>query len=843
MTEPRTLEVPALSLVLLIGASSSGKSTFAARHFRPTEVVSSDRMRGWVDDDEASQDASADAFAVMHQLVDVRLKRGHLTVVDATNLDPAHRATLLALARGRHALTVAIVLDVPEAELAERHRARTDRAFPVQVLRGQVAALKRGLRGVRDEGFHRTFVLRGALEIDAAAIRRVPLWTDRRDLHGPFDIVGDVHGCRSELDALLAKLGWVTTGERVHHPAGRTAVFVGDLVDRGPDSPGVLRRVAAMVRDGTALCVAGNHDVRLVKALRGQKVTRTHGLAGTLEQLATTDEAFRADMATFLDGLVSHYVLDDGKLVVAHAGCKEEYQGRGSAKVRAFCLYGDTSGELDGYGLPVRADWAADYRGRAKVVHGHVPVVRAGWVNGVIDIDTGCVFGGTLTALRWPEQELVDVPAERQWCEPVRPLAPPTEASRPPTRLDLRDVTGNRRIETRLLGGIGLSADQSAGALELASRFAVDPRWLIYLPPTMSPCDTAPADSPFLEHPAQAYAHFRLRGVDRVVLEEKHMGSRAVALVCRTPDVAVSRFGVERPTRGRVLTRTGRPFFPSPAAEDLVLQRLAEALEAAGRWAAWDTDWVALDTEVLPWSTKARTLIDEQYAPTGALAVHETGRAVTWLREAVARDPSLEPLLARATARAEAAAGFQAAWQRYVAPPGDPSVEVAPFQVLATEGAVHVERDHAWHLAELATLTGPGLRETRHRVVTLGDPAEEAAGEAFWTVLTEGGGEGVVVKPLAGVVRDGKGHLLQPAVKVRGREYLRVVYGPEYTLPENLERLRSRSLQKKRSLALREFALGHEALCRFVERRPLHEVHATVFGVLALESEPVDPRL
>jgi protein phosphatase len=293
-----------------------------------------------------------------------------------------------------------------------------------------------------------------------------------------------------------------------------------------------------------------------------------------------------------------------------------------------------------------------------------------------------------------------------------------------------------------------------------------------------------------------------------------------------------------------ITTRTGRPFFADPAREDAVLQRVADALRAAGRWEAWGTDWALLDAEVLPWSAKAGALLDEQYVPTGALAVHELGRAAAWLRAAEARDPSVAEWARRVDERSRAAAGFDAAWRRYAGPASTvDDLRVAPFHVLATEGAVHLARDHGWHLAELGTLHGPGLAPTAHQEVALGDPASEATGVAFFEALVASGGEGVVVKPLAGVVRDAKGHLVQPALKVRGREYLRLVYGPEYTLPENLERLRSRSLQKKRALALREFALGHEALTRLVEGAPLHELHAAVFGVLALESEPVDPRL
>ena len=238
-----------------------------------------------------------------------------------------------------------------------------------------------------------------------------------------------MHGCLTELRELLMKLGYfISKGpggvEHVAHPAGRKAFFVGDLIDRGPDSVGVLRLVMQMVADDTALCVPGNHDDKLGRYLAGKKVTLSHGLADTVAQIEAQPVAFRGQVNTFIHKLVSHYVVDDGKLVVAHAGLKESMQGRATGAVRAFCLYGDTTGETDEFGLPVRLNWAADYKGRAIVVYGHTPVPEAEWLNNTIDIDTGCVFGGKLTALRYPEGELVSVPAHRPYAEPKRPFLP-----------------------------------------------------------------------------------------------------------------------------------------------------------------------------------------------------------------------------------------------------------------------------------------------------------------------------------------------------------------------------------------------------------------------------------
>ncbi|HEU5107535.1 MAG TPA: polynucleotide kinase-phosphatase, partial [Micromonosporaceae bacterium] len=616
------LDVPELSLVVLIGISGSGKSTFARRHFAPTQVLSSDAFRGMVSDDENDQSASDDAFDVLHYVAGKRLRSGRLTVVDATNVQAFSREQLVRVAREHDVLPVAIVLDVPEALAWERTQARPDRPFGRPVLARMQRDLRRSLPRLSREGFRKVHVLRGAEQIDAASLSFERLFNDRKELTGPFDIVGDVHGCRAELERLLEKLGWVISRDDAGrpvgagHPAGRTAVFVGDLVDRGPDSPGVLRLVMGMVAAGTALCVPGNHEQKLLRKLRGRDVKVSHGLAETLAQLAAEPREFAAAVESFIDGLVSHYVLDGGRLVVAHAGLKEAYHGRASGRVRAFALFGDSTGETDEYGLPVRYPWARDYRGSATVVYGHTPTPEPEWVNNTICLDTGCVFGGRLTALRYPERELVAVPAEREYYPPVRPLAPaspvsptspvPPASARDDSGLDLRDVTGRRHLRTRY-GNVTLAAENNAAALEVMSRFAVDPRWLVWLPPTMAPCSTSSVDG-FLEHPAEAFADYRAAGVEKVVCEEKHMGSRAVVLVRRDADGGAGRFG---PGGGAIWTRTGRPFFADGAMTGAMLARVRAAAEAAGLWAELDTSWVLLDCELLPWSAKADGLIRE----------------------------------------------------------------------------------------------------------------------------------------------------------------------------------------------------------------------------------------
>jgi protein phosphatase len=576
----------------------------------------------------------------------------------------------------------------------------------------------------------------------------------------------------------------------------------------------------------------------------------THGLAESLAQLELETPEFRQRVTIFLDDLVSHYLLDGGQLVVAHAGMKEAMQGRGSARVRDFALYGETTGETDEFGLPVRYNWAAEYRGRARVVYGHTPVPEPEWLNGTLNIDTGCVFGGRLTALRYPEKELVSVPARHMYAEPSRPfLAPEAQAATLTSQqqhddvLDIDLVLGKRQIQMRLHHNITIRAENAAAALEVMSRFAANPKWLIYLPPTMSPSETSALPG-LLEHPAEAFAYYRNEGVAQVICEEKHMGSRAVVIICRTEAAARERFGLVGEGVGLCYTRTGRPFFNDAALQAEFLERVRAAVDRSGLWEELKTDWLCLDCELMPWSAKAQDLLRGQYAAVGAAANSALAESVSALERAAALNAAAQPLLERFRERAASAQQYVAAYRNYAweATSLD-DYRLAPFHVLASEGAVHVDQDHTWHMAQAARLcTDPLLLATPFQIVDVTDADSQAAAIRWWESLTGRGGEGMVVKPLAFVTKGRRGPA-QPAVKVRGPEYLRIIYGPEYRLPENLERLRQRGLGGKRSLALREFALGVEALERFVRREPLYRVHECVFGVLALESEPVDPRL
>jgi protein phosphatase len=855
------INVPKLSLILLIGISGSGKSSFAKKHFKRTEIISSDECRALVSDDENNQSATGDAFDLLFYTAGKRLKNGLLTVVDATNVSKESRKGFIELARQYHALPLAIVLDIPQEVCEKRNQSRLDRNFGSHVIPQQAQQLRKSIRYLKEEGFRDITILRSVEEVDSiTSIQREKLYNDKRDISGPFDIIGDIHGCFVELNELLHKLGYqVKTvqlddknfGFHVFHPQGRRVIFLGDLVDRGPDSPSVLRIVMSMVAQGVGFCVPGNHDMKLQKYLSGKNIQIKHGLAQTIEQLEPESPEFKKTVRTFLDGLISHYVFDNGNLVVSHAGIKEEMQGRGSGVVRSFCLYGETTGEIDEFGLPVRYNWAETYRGKAMVVYGHTPVPEAEWLNNTVDIDTGCVFGGKLTALRYPEKEFVSVKAHKTYYESLKPIHLNAISKGLSSQqeyddvLNIEDVIGKRFIQTRLRDKVTIREENSIAALEVMSRFSIHPKWLIYLPPTMSPCATS--DLPdYLEYPTQALGYYKKRGVKQVICEEKHMGSRAVLIICKESSVSRERFGLDEENIGICYSRTGRNFFTDPNLEKEFLTRVQKSLSKAQFWDEFQTDWVCLDAEILPWSAKAQALLREQYAAVGSSASSSLPEAQRVLQMALERGlTDSSPLLDSISGKITLVDKFIQSYRNYCWNVNSiEDYKLAPFHILATEGVVHTDKTHEWQMQKIKQIAEHDtlFQPTNYTIVDLQDEESVQSSVDWWLHLTETGGEGMVVKPMDFLTYGSQG-LLQPAIKCRGKEYLRIIYGPEYDRPQNLDRLKKRGLSAKQSLAFREFALGIEAIERFIRKEPLRKVHESVFGVLALESEEIDPRL
>jgi len=378
---------------------------------------------------------------------------------------------------------------------------------------------------------------------------------------------------------------------------------------------------------------------------------------------------------------------------------------------------------------------AADYRGKAMVVYGHTPVPTPSWLNNTVNIDTGCVFGGHLTALRYPEQEIISVPAKMRYYKSSRPF--PVAGSSLTTQqlhddlLNSDDVLGKRIIATRLHNTVTIREQNSVAAMEVMSRFAVDPKWLIYLPPTMSPGETS-QEPDLLEHPAEVFAYFLNQGVSQVVCQEKHMGSRAIAVVCRDADAARDRFGVRDGKAGIVYTRTGRGFFNDESMERAIIGRLQAALTSSGFWDEFKTTWVCLDCELMPWSAKAKELLRSQYAAVGAAGRAALPVAVERIADALRRTDLqikeaalLDTLKVRFSPRVDNLNRFVDPYRHYCW--GVDSVEqlkLAPFHVLATEGRVYSDRTNIWHMETLAKVCSHDsvLLATQFRQLDVTDP-------------------------------------------------------------------------------------------------------------------------
>ena len=703
------ITLPEYALVTLVGISGSGKSTFAKKHFKPTEIISSDYCRALASDDENDQSATADAFDILKYIASIRLKNKKLTVIDATNIQEHARKENRVVSSRFHAPDIAIVLNLPAEVCVERNKNRTDREINSKVTKWQRIQLKKSLRQLKREKYRQIYVLNTPEEVEAVTIVRQPMPTNYKEEKGPFDIIGDVHGCYEELVDLLKKLGYQVKknqenalyGYEVIPPEGRKAVFVGDYVDRGPQNVKVLKLVMSMQQSGVALCVPGNHDDKLKRKLSGRNVQLKHGLAETVAELEKESEEFRKEVHQFLKKLPSHLELNGGRLVIAHAGLKANYHGRTSGKVWSFCLYGETTGKLDKDGLPERIVWAKDYLAKPLVVYGHTPVPEAEWINNTIDIDTGCVFGGKLTALRYPELDLVDVSPRRKYYDharPIRPLLERKSGGKDDGLLDLGDVLGRNRIETRLMQNIVIQEENAMAALEVMSRFAIHPNWLIYLPPTMSPTETS-KQKDWLEYPDDGLKYYKGQGIEQVVCEEKHMGSRAVVVVCKDETAAEERFGVKGDGIGVCYTRSGRSFFTDKKLEAEFLAKVRDGLTKTNFWEDFQTNWVLLDCELMPWSAKARALLENQYASVGTAAEVALTEVVKELEMAEKRGLDVPKLKANTIARKEMVGQYRNAYRQYCWPVASlDDYKLAPFHLMATEGKVYFDQTHEWHM-------------------------------------------------------------------------------------------------------------------------------------------------
>ncbi len=549
MSEQRIINAPADSLFITVGPAASGKTHFAHTHFDDTQVVSSDDCRAMVSDDPTNQDASLEAFDVMMKIIEHRLRLGKLTIADSTGLNPKIREQLRGIAEKHDRPVIALLFDVSEDRCLQNNKER-DRTVPEDVVKQHVDVFRDQVEEVRGESYHRTYRLTPD-QLDQIMIRfrntKVRVSDD-----GPFDIIGDVHGCLTELKELLDRLGYKRDNRGFFHPAERKAVFIGDLADRGPENIGSMALVMDMVENDRAYYVPGNHCNKLYRYFLGSDVNVRPGMQKTIDEFnelsPDQQEEIRDRFLNLYESSPPYLVLDDGNLVITHAGIREEDIGKVNEDVVDFCLYGDTTGETRRNGFPVRRDWALAYRGNALIVYGHSPTARATPVNSTINIDQGAVYGGYLTALQYPERDLVRVKSKDEYSdregETIREMQLNRADQVYRTDLLVQDFTHRPESEHE----IRIPEKVMKRGLDRISRASMPMRQLVYLP--SEPARGMPSSkekSSFRECCGELVDHYESVGIEeiRIVREDDGL-TPAVMLVNRTKEAARSLFSTER---------------------------------------------------------------------------------------------------------------------------------------------------------------------------------------------------------------------------------------------------------------------------------------------------------
>ncbi|MEH7332127.1 polynucleotide kinase-phosphatase [Neobacillus drentensis] len=859
--------LPYAGIVLLVGPSNSGKTTLLNRlvnekSILSSEVISSDHFRVLVSDveyinwnqrpkDEADVlydeyfRVSNEAFDTMDFLIGKRCRLNKLTIIDATHLKEDDRERYIRMGKKYHVPVVAIVFNVPEKELLTRDEHR-DYPRGKNRIKQQYQQFKRTIRFIKKEGFHRTYIL------NEEELKTLEMGRQQNsllvNLGNGIDFIGDIHGCYEEFIEILEKLGYKENAEGYYlHPEGRRILSLGDVMSRGPRSLETLQFFKKHVGTGLAYMIDSNHGWKIARWLDGRSVKLAHGdekLAAEFEEYENlygqeASNQLKNEFKELLLAAKSHLIIEKNGVKVAvavHAGIRDHYVGKQSQRISDFCRYGDSDG-LDENGKPIRKDWTIGHQSSQLIIWGHDPKPQPLLVNNTLNIDQGVVFGGRLTAYRYPEKQFVSVEAKRDYANvPDNPLREWERKRMAPPNLG-KFINGFS-VLTEQIGEISIYKEGIKSALDDLSHYTLPLEEIIYLPPTMSPTPKPSSLEGYLEHPLEAFEYYQANGVDTMVVEKKHMGSRGILFLFKNKEAAKELIG--RESLGAIYTRTGRAFFQKEL-ETQILEVLNKDL--TDYFQKYNTDFVLLDAEILPWNLKAKELIMNQYSHVGEMALLDRNKLRAGLQKAYENSKDVGDWLRETEEKIDNAVVFNEVYQKYCwETEGLEGIQIAPFHTLAHSTETFFNKPHTWHMeknkefSELSSL----FVETEYRVVTDEDSMKNAI--KWWEDMTENGLEGFVVKPELFVARN-KGKLLQPAIKVRGRKYLHIIYGIDYLDPENLLRLKKRNAGKKQRNALKEFSLGIEAVNRFVKRESLERYHECVLGVLALEAEPIDPRL
>lgn len=873
-------------LVIFCGPSSAGKSHFAHAHFAPTQCVSSDAFRLMIGDEDETlvipeklpndgdygridkiryrnyQELSQDAFDLLKATIAKRAKHNRLTVVDATSLYMDDIESYAAIAKKHHIPISIVFFNIPiDTVLAFDEK----RANPRGVTRiKKQHRLMKNLLGKKKRlqklGIREIYELKTTDDVCVEIQRDKPVIS----LENGVDIVGDGHGLLQTRLDLLTKAGYQLGEDGLfRHPQGRKIIYLNDETSRGslPDtripygetpSIAMLIQMKRHVQEGLAYAVDSNHNYKIWRWLEGRNVTMNHGDEVVVEEFAQFErthgtektQALKAELAIFLKELPTHLIVEDRgveRVVVTHAGIQDDMIGKFSPVIRDYCRFGPTDG-FDQTGKPKRLNWTKDHKNGQLIVWGHEPHHEVAIHNDTINVDTGGFCGHYLTMLRYPEMDVIQEKVPQSFvADDDNPIA-----KQQAKRFDF-PVLGHYQKGFEVQTAFGtIKANQHLveAAIEFASTRMAPLEEVIYVPPTMSPTPKTSSLADYLEHPHEAFQYYKERGVEQVLLEKKHMGSRAYITLFRNKEVGMHYYN--RPSLGSILSRNSAKFFKKEE-EQIVLEKLRDDLQSY--FNEHQTDMIVLDAEILPWNLKAKGLIANQYDLTANAAIHARKTHVERLQEfQTTRGVDVAEELTRAKEKLANAEQFHQAFTYYCWDNDVrklEGVQIAPFHVLAFDHTSHFDKSHVWHMEQatkLSTLSDL-IIPTEHRLVDLSDEEAIAAATQWWVEVTELGHEGLVMKPFDFVARDQQNQLIQPAIKIRGRKYLRIIYGMDYLEEANLATLKKRSTSRKMKNALQEFTLSMESITRFIEKKSIARIHECILAALSYENEKVDPRL
>ncbi|WP_079526525.1 AAA family ATPase [Solibacillus isronensis] len=856
-------KLPNGAIVLLIGPSNSGKSTLLqslvdSGQLLESEIISSDYYRRLVadidfidlssvskdDEDiiyEEYQRISEQAFHTLHTVVEARAKLNKISVIDATNLRGFERAKYFEIAKRNHVPVLALILNTSKEQLLARDELRDNPRGRKRVLQ-QFNTLKYELKAIKKEPFAKIYKVND----ESVEIVREPNKLNL-EIESGFDIIGDIHGCYDEMLVLLMELGYEQRGDVYVHPAGRRLISVGDIMSRGPKSIETMQFWLNQIEAGLSYMTDSNHGWKIARWLEGKKVSLNHG-DELVEQEFTEyekvhgEEAAKALKERFANMLLkapSHYILTKNnrtKAVVTHAGIKDHYIGKESKRISDFCRYGDNQ-QTDSSSKPVRGDWFSQHKTSEMIIWGHDVKVQPFKANLTINIDQGVVFGGELTAFQYPEQTFKSVKAFANYAgtedNPI--LEAKNKRFSPP---NVAQFINGFAVHTTRGYEITIPKENALAAMDTFSHYTLPLEQVIYIPPTMSPTPQTSALPDYLEHPAEAFHYYKKNGIQKMIAQKKHMGSRAVIFIAKNKEVAKELINSE--SLGYITTRTGRAFFEQKEQQQMV-EKIHAELIGKNYFEQFNTNFVLMDAEILPWNLKAQSLIDQQYETVAENALMDRYKLIEKLKATEHVD--VTSWVEEYTDKYKNAARFDAVFRNYCWPTNELSgIQIAPFHILAHSSSANFHQSHSWHMKMNAYLAENSslFIATEYRLIESEQDEQEVIN--WWKDMTENGHEGIVIKPFDFLAYH-NGKLLQPAIKVRGREYLRIIYGMDYTNDVTMKKLKQRNSSRKMKNALLEFKLGMEGISRFVSLESSNRVHECALATLALESDTIDPRL